>query len=342
MRAAVYYGNSDVRIEERTKPKIGPKEILLKVEASGICGSDCLEWYRRDKVPLILGHEVSGVINDMGENVSGYRCGERIAVAHHVSCGRCFWCKHNHETVCETLRKTNFDPGGFCEYLRIPEINVEKGIFRLPGSVSFEEATFIEPLACVVRGQRLARFIPGQVVLVIGSGISGILHIQLAKARSKGLVFSTDINTYRLSAAKNFGADKVIDGNEDVPALLRNFNNGRLADLVVLCASAKSAVEQALRCVERGGTVLFFAAGGEKEIIPLSVNDIFWRNEVTLTSSYAAGYNDHVEALELIRRGKIKVKEMITHRLSLSEVQKGFRLTAEAGESLKVVINPQE
>jgi L-iditol 2-dehydrogenase len=182
MRQAVYYNNRDIRIEEAALPKIGPGELLIRVEAAGICGSDVMEWYRRDKTPLVLGHEVSGRIEQVGEGLSLYKKGDRLTCAHHVPCGKCRYCLSGHQTVCDTLRKTNFDPGGFSEYLRLPKINVDHGVFLLPEHLSFEEATFVEPLSCVLRGQRLAGFPTGKTVLVLGSGITGLMHIKLAKA----------------------------------------------------------------------------------------------------------------------------------------------------------------
>ncbi len=194
MRVAMYYSNNDIRIEEMPKPKIGRGELLIRVEASGICGSDVMEWYRINRTPLVLGHEIAGTIEELGEGVKIYKKGDRVACAHHVPCGRCHYCLAGHETVCDTLRKTNFDPGGFCEYLRLPKINVDYGVLPLPDSVSFEEATFIEPLACVIRGQRLAGMKPGISILVVGSGIAGLLHIHLARVRGASRVISTDIS----------------------------------------------------------------------------------------------------------------------------------------------------
>lgn len=341
MRAAVYYSNRDIRIEERPRPEIGKREILLRVEACGICGSDVMEWYRVDHVPLILGHELSGVIVEVGEGVAQYKKGDRVAASHHVPCHKCHYCLTGHPTVCDTLRKTNFDPGGFVEFTRLPAINVEYGVYLLPEEISFAEATFIEPLACVMRGQRLLGLQPDSTVLVIGSGISGLLQIQLAKLNQARRVLATDILEYRLKAAKRFGADAVINASQDVPGRLRQANEGRLADLVIVCAAAESAIKQALESVDRGGTVLFFSAANQGVSIPLSINKLFWRNEITLTSSYAASPAEHREALELIKAHKINVKDMITHRLSLSETGLGFKLTADGRESIKVIIEPQ-
>jgi L-iditol 2-dehydrogenase len=341
MRVAMYYSNQDVRLEEMPTPQIGPGEVLMKVEASGICGTDLLEWYRLHKAPLVLGHEVAGVIVVAGEGVECYKVGERICAAHHVPCNTCHYCLSGHHTVCDTLRRTNFDPGGFAEYVRLPRINVEQGIFPLPAEVSFEEATFVEPLACVLRGQRLARLQSGQSVLVIGSGVAGLLHIQLARASGAGYIMATDIVDYRLKTARKLGADTAVHAKDYTPASLRQAADGRLADLVVICSGATSAINQALESVERGGTVLFFAPTEPGVTIPISVNDLFWRNEITLTSSYGGSPADYAAALELIEASKIRVREMITHQLGLAETGLGFQLVARAQDSLKVIIEPQ-
>jgi L-iditol 2-dehydrogenase len=339
----MYYSNNDVRVEEKPKPKIGPGELLVKVMASGICGTDVVEWYRRNRVPLVLGHEIAGEIVEVGDEVKQWKIGDRISASHHVPCNTCHYCLMNHHTVCDTLRKTNFDPGGFAEFLRVPAINIEKeGVYLLPEEVSFEEATFIEPLACVLRGQALARYRKNQTVLIIGSGISGLLHIQMAKARSFGKIISTDINDYRLKMASKFGADLTVHAKENVPENVRAFNDNRLADIVILCTGAASAIEQAIKSVDRGGTILFFASTEEGLKFSLSINEFFWKNEVTLMSSYAANSKEHLDALELIRDKKVNVKDMITHRLELSEIQKGFKLVSEAKESMKVIIEPNK
>lgn len=342
MRVAMYYANNDVRLEERPKPKIGDGEILVRVEASGICGTDCLEWYRINRVPLVLGHEIAGVVAEVDSGVKGYKAGDRISVSHHVPCLECRFCKSGHETVCDTLRKTNFDPGGFSEFVRVPKINVEKGTYILPKSVSFEEATFIEPLACVIRGQRLANFEKGRSVLVVGSGISGLLHIQLAKLSGANRIIATDISDFRLKAAKKFGADEAVNAKDYTPEVFKKLNGGYLADLVIICAGATSAIEQGLRSVERGGTVLIFAAAGKDVVMPVPMNDIFWRNEVTVTSSYAGSPDDHRQALKEIASHKINVYDMITHRFGLGETGAGFKLVVEAKDSIKVIIKPQE
>lgn len=336
----MYYNNRDIRIEDIPIPQIGPGELLVKVLASGICGSDVMEWYRLDKAPLVLGHEIAGEIVSIGKGVDRYKEGDRISASHHVPCNTCHYCLNNRHTVCETLRRTNFDPGGFAEYIRLPAINVDRGVYLLPDEVSYEDATFIEPVACVLRGQRLANLQPGQSVLILGSGIAGLLHVQMASALGAGRVVATDIVDYRLNAAQKLGADAVIHAKEYVPGRLQQVNNGRLADLVIICTTAARAMEQALKSVDRGGTVLFFSPTDKDVTIPLSINDLLFRNDITLTSSYAGSPADHMVALEMIRNGKIRVKEMITHRLGLDDTGTGFQLVAEARESIKVIIEP--
>ena len=342
MRVAMYYSNRDIRLEDMPRPKIGPGELLIRVEASGICGSDVMEWYRINRTPLVLGHEIAGTVEEAGEGVKIYSKGDRVACAHHVPCGKCRYCLAGHETVCDTLRKTNFEPGGFCEYLRVPKINVDYGVLPLPNSLSFEEATFIEPVACVLRGQRLAGLEKGKSVLVVGSGIAGLLHIHLARATGAKPIISTDISDYRLRQAKKFGADMSINAKEYSSALLRTLNNSRLADLVIVSTGSLSAIEQALASVERGGTILFFAPAEKDTSVPFNFNELFWRTEITLTSSYAGSPSDYKAALDLISSRKLNVLGMITHRLNLSETGLGFKIVAEAQESIKVIIHPQK
>jgi len=339
-RAAVYYRNLDVRIEERPVPTIGPGELLVRILASGICGSDVLEWYRMKKAPLVLGHEVAGEIVRVGEGVTRYRVGQRIAFNHHVPCNTCHWCLAGKHTACETLHTTAFDPGGFCEYVRVPALQVDRGIYPLADHVTFEEGSFVEPLACVVRGQRSAGLRPGQSVAVLGAGISGVLHIALAKALGAGRIVATDIAPHRMALATRFGADAVCDALGDVPGFVREAL-GRPADLVVVCAGALAAFEQALRCVDRGGTVLAFATTDPGVNLSVPLND-FWRNDVTLKPSYGNSPYDASVALELIAARRVPVAEMITHRLPLAETPKGFELmSTPGGEHLKVVILPQ-
>jgi len=337
----MYYNNSDIRVEEVPTQQIGSGEILLKSLACGICGSDVMEWYRAHKAPLVLGHEATGEIVEIGENVKRFKKGDRVFVSHHVPCNTCHYCLNGNHTVCDSLRSTNFDPGGFAEYVRVPEINVDRGVFVLPDNMSLEDGTFIEPLACVVRGQRLARIEPGQTVVIIGSGMSGLLHILLARSLGAGKIIATDINEYRMEMARKFGADSVISAHDDLPSHLLKLNSNRLADRVIVTAGADSALNSALQSVDRGGTILFFAPGGPETNLSVPFND-FWKNCITLMPTYGASPLDIEVAIELISSQRVPVKEMITHRLGLAETEQGFKLVNEAQESIKVVIEPHK
>jgi L-iditol 2-dehydrogenase len=335
----MYYSNRDVRIEEMDIPRIGLGEVLVKIHASGVCGSDVLEWYRLPKAPRVLGHEIAGEIVEVGAEVQGWRPGDRVFVSHHVPCMVCRYCLAGRHAVCDTLKSTNFDPGGFCEYVRAPAINVRHGLFKLPDSMSYEEAVFIEPLACVYRGQLNAGWTPGRRTLVIGSGIAGLLHIKLARLAGASRVIAVDVNPRRLEAALKFGAHEAIPAGPDLIERVKQANDGRLADLVIVCTGAAAALNQAYYAVDRGGTILFFAPSDPDARVEIPFNHVWWQ-EITITSSYAGSPRDIAAAIELIASKTINVTDMITHRLHLDKAGEGFRLVAEASDSIKVVLFP--
>ncbi len=325
MKVAVYYNNNDIRIEDRPKPEIQEGEILVKVKASGICGTDIMEWYRIKKAPRVLGHEMSGeIVESRADNFS---VGQRVFVSHHVPCNECKYCLAGNHTACETLHTGNYDPGGFSEFVRIPKINVENGTYILPDHLSFEEGTMIEPLACVVRGQQLVGINENHTVLVMGSGVSGLLNIKFARLKNAHII-ATDIDEYRLQKAKEAGADEVVNGKEKLDIK---------ADRIIMCTGAMSAFEQAFDLLDRKGVILLFSIPNEN--ISLPVVD-FWRNEFSVISSYGAGPNDLEESLNLMASGAIDVKDTITNNISLDDIQQGFHLAAKGGEALKVVIKP--
>jgi L-iditol 2-dehydrogenase len=339
MRVAVYYRNNDIRIEERPVPEIADDELLVKVEASGICGSDVMEWYRLQKAPLVLGHEIAGRVERAGKSVKRFGPGDRVFVSHHVPCNACRYCAEGQHSLCDTLRSTDFDPGGFAEFLRVPSINVTNGTFLLPDGMTFEEGVFIEPLACVLRGLRIARFRSGRSALVLGSGISGLLFIKALRASGAARIAATDIESSRLDKAILFGADVVTRADEAEPETLRAANEGLLYDLVVACAGETSVVEQAFQLVGRGGTILLFAPLKPSTMVPLPLFEI-WREQITIVSTYAGCPEDIEEAIRMIETHDIEVADMITHRLPIEDVALGFKLVAAGKESIKVVIIP--
>jgi L-iditol 2-dehydrogenase len=221
----------------------------------------------------------------------------------------------------------------------VPKINVETGVYKLPANMSYEEGTFIEPLACAVRGQRFACIHKEDTVLFIGSGMAGILHIQLAKLKRVQKIFTADINPDRLKLAEKFGADQAIDARGDLPRQLKELNEGVAMDKVIVCTGAEKAALTALDCVDRGGTILYFAVPDPTTKIPIPITK-FWRNEITIRTSYGAAPRDLEEALQILAQKQVNVEDMITHKLDIQEIAEGFRLVAEAGKSLKVIIEP--
>jgi len=325
MKAAMYYNNNDVRIIDIPKPQINDEEILVKTKASGVCGTDVMEWYRIKKAPRIQGHEIAGeIVESKNEK---FKIGERVFVSHHVPCNNCKYCNEGNHTACETLHKGNFDPGGFSEFIRVPKINVEEGTYLLPDDMTYEEGSMIEPLACCVRGQRVVDVKKEHTVLILGSGVFGILNIQLAKHKG-AKVIATDIEEYKLKKAKEFGADEVYNAKDDFDVK---------ADRIIVCTGALSAYQQAFKCIDKAGVISCFAVPSSKIEVP-SLD--FWRNELTMKSSYGAAPIDLEESLELIKNKNINVKDMITHKLPLDKAQEGFKIAAEAKESLKVILEP--
>jgi L-iditol 2-dehydrogenase len=339
MKSAVYYRNNDVRIEERPVPEIGPGEMLLKVMAVGICGSDVHEFYRVNSAPCILGHELAGIVEKVGDGVTDFKPGDRIFVFHHVPCGACPRCVSGHETACDTFKRVHFYPGGFSEYVRIHPLQVQLGAIHMPDDMDFDTASFTEPVGCVVRGQRLAGMAPAKKVLILGSGITGILHIQVAKAWGASLIVSTDVSDYRKNLATKFGAHHVFDGREDIATKFRQVNEGAGADIVILNAMAPMAVQQAMDSVDKGGTILVFGLGGPDQTMDIPMGT-FLAGEISVIHSYSGGPQDARIAFNLIRNHQINVNDMITHRLPLEKAQEGFLLTAAADKSLKVILYP--
>ena len=229
-------------------------------------------------------------------------------------------------------------PGGFAEYVLAPQTLIEHGTYRLPDNITDDQSTFIEPLACVVRAQRLAGLQNNQTVLVMGCGMSGLLHVKLARANNCRVI-ATDINPKRLEIAKSLGAALTINAAEEnvVERLLAE--NGKPVDVVILCASAMTAVEQAWQCVDKGGVVVFFTVPGPDKQVTLPINE-FWTREIRIITSYYCGPPDIAEAIKLIETGSIVVDDMITHRLPLKDIAKGFQLVMEGRESIKVIIKP--
>jgi L-iditol 2-dehydrogenase len=337
MRVAVWHNNRDIRVEERPRQRPGPKEMTVRVISCGICGSDVVEWYRLPRAPLVPGHEIGAEVVETGSEVTRFTPGDRVFIAPKVPCGECKYCSGGHFPQCTFV--TERLPGGFAEYVLVPEVLLERGAYPLPESISFDQSTFIEPLACVVRSQAIGGVRKGQSVLVLGCGMSGLLQIQLAK-RKGCRVAATDIDPTRLERAAGSGAELTISAAEDVPGVVTEFFGGK-ADAVILCTAALQAVEQAWAAVDKGGAIVFFAVPGPEKQVVIPVNS-FWTQEIRVLTSYYCGPPDIEESMRLLAAHEIDVDALVSHRLPLEETARGFELVLAGKEAIKIIIKPHE
>jgi len=338
MKAALYYSNDDIRVVDIPIPKIGPGDVLVKMKACGVCGSDVLEWYRKPRAPMYFGHEVTGVVVDKGDEVKSFKVGDRVFVHHHVPCFVCHYCQRGSYTMCPTYHTSFLDPGGFAEFIRVPAINVERGMLRLPSEIPFEEGTLIEPFSCGLRGLKKSGLQHGDTVLIIGAGFSGIIHIQLAKLLGAGMVIVSDLIDYKLEKAKEFGADYTVNPEkDDIEKAIRDVNEGRLADIVVVTPASCIAIKQAINLADKGATVYIFGPTSPEESMKLVPHKLFF-SEITLMASYSSYISETTATLGYIKRGQINCSGLITHRFGLDEIGDAIKLTAEAKHSLKVVV----
>ncbi len=337
MKVAVWYNNRDIRIEEVERPVPGPHEMLVKILACGLCGSDIVEWYRLPRAPLVPGHEIGGEVVETGAAVKKFKPGDQVFIAPKIPCMQCRYCENGHFPVCPHVKERL--PGGFAEYVLVPQALLEEGAYLLPAEISSNRSTFIEPLACVVRAQNLARVKANQTVVLFGCGMSGLLHVKLGKYKNSTIA-AVDIRKERLDFATQMGADITLDATGNVPERLLA-ENGRKADVVILCTSAMAAIEQAWQCVDKGGRIVFFAVPDPGQDVVVPIND-FWMKEITILTSYYCGPPDIAQAIKLIETGSIKVDDMITHQLPLHDISKGFKLVMDGGKSVKVIIKPNE
>ncbi|HAJ05839.1 MAG TPA: alcohol dehydrogenase [Chloroflexi bacterium] len=340
MRVAMYYSNKDVRIESMPIPKLSEGELLVRVHSSGICGSDLMEWYRVNKAPCVLGHEVAGEVFEVGQGVTGFDIGDKVVFTHHVPCNNCRYCMRDNHTLCDTLHATSFDPGGFAEYIRLPRINVDKGgVIKMPEGLDFDVATFAEPLGCVLRGLGRINILPGDSVLVLGSGMAGLLNIKVAIALGAGRVVATDIHDLRIEAAKDSGASSVFNGLQPELTDILLADNGTKFDHVIVCAAGETVFRQAMSVVEKGGSILLYAFSAPAAKFQFSLNEFFSQG-ISIFTTYGASPIDLLQAIELLHYGRVRVSDLITHKLELDQTSLGFQLAADGSESLKVIIRP--
>jgi L-iditol 2-dehydrogenase len=340
MLAVEYHSNDDVRIVDLPIPEIGTGELLVQLQACGLCASDVMEWYMKPRAPLYPGHEPVGIVVAVGDGVQHFTVGQRVFIHHHVPCMVCHFCQRSSFSQCLTFRNTRLCPGGLAEYIRVPALNVQLDVLPLPDDLSFETATLIEPLACCVRGINRASIQYGDSVLVLGAGSNGQMLAQLAQQHGAIRVIILDPIAYRRQRSLNAGIDYALDtgvGHENLLQKIYALNDGRKPDIVLVTPSNISAMQQGLELVGSGGTVLLFAPPPPIATLPIMPNSLFFQ-EISLHTSYSAGPYETRLALDLLRTGRIRPETVITHQFPLVEAAKAFELVAKPGDALKVII----
>jgi L-iditol 2-dehydrogenase len=348
MQAAVYKGNSEVAVESIPMPEIGAGELLVRVEACGICHTDLKKIeYNLLTPPRIYGHETAGVIVKTGEGVTKYQAGDRVVAFHHIPCMACFYCRRKVYAQCPVYKKVGitagYEPagGGFAQYVRVMDWIVDRGVEKIPDGVPFERACFVEPVNTCLKAVAQCEPKPEDKVLIVGQGPIGLIFTMLVK-RSGATVFATDTMDNRLQLARRFGAAESWNPRKtDVPAELARRTEGRGADLVIVAASAPGIVEQAVKASRPGARILLFAQTSDRERIELSGASICM-GERTIFGCYSATVDLQEESARLVFSGELPVEELVSHRLPLTKIDAGFRMALHPdGQSLKIIVQPQ-
>lgn len=336
MKVASFHDINDIRYEDVDTPSIKERELLIKVKVCGLCGTDVSKIREKTvATPVVLGHEVAGDIAEIGDGVEGFEVGERVVFSHHAPCFTCRYCRHGSYSQCETFKKRHISPGGFAEYVKVLPRGVENSTFKIPDNLSYEQASFTEPVACCLRAIERCNIQRGDTVMIVGAGSVGLLHLQLALLSGASRAVVSDLVDFRLNSALKLGADAVVNPEKDSVEKIRREVNG--VDLVIVAVGNIRALEQSLNFVSKGGKVMFFAECPHDSVLRLDPN-LIYHSEVTLLGSYSSTPIEQRVALELIEKGKIKVKELITHRIKLDKLSEAVTLAMEAGNSLKIII----
>lgn len=346
MKVARFEGPGNLSVIDVPKPTPGPKEILIKVKTCATCGTDAKIFkhgHPRLKPPQVIGHEISGEVVELGSQISGFELGARVQVIAAIPCGDCWLCKSDRMTICENQLSMGYQfAGGFAEYMVIPwEVIRVNGVNRIPENVSFDEAAVTEPLACVLNSQKIVGVSKGDSVLVMGAGPIGCLHVRLARALGAEKVFLADINGGRLAlSSEKVKPDASIDmEHEDLAQVIKTLTNGRGPSVVITAAPSGAAQELAISIVAPGGRVSFF--GGlpkDQPLINCDANIVHYK-EVTLFGANGSSPSQNLEALEMISSGKVRVSDLITHRVPLDRVADAIDAVL-SGTAIKVVVNP--
>lgn len=340
MKAAFVQGPSTVDVTDTAKPVLGPGDILVKMQSCGICGSDVEKVFGKYGQPSMrLGHEPAGVIVEIGANVTDFKKGDRVFTHHHVPCYSCHLCNHGNETMCSKYYETNLSPCGLAEEYVVPEWSVAHGgVLKIPGTMSFDEAAMIEPLACCVRAWNKFSYQKGDTAAVFGAGPTGMMHVMLAQANEFSKVFAFDINEYRLDFARSFGAMPLKSGDsQSIQKTLTETQNLGV-DVSIVATGALSAISDAITMTRKGGTIVMFGVPSKGATMNIDMS-VIYSKELSIIPSYAASDRDTKQALDLISSGKVNAKRLITHRYSLNDSQKAFEHAHTGQNAMKIVIH---
>jgi len=342
MKAAVVKSNSNIEIKNIEKQSVGPGDILVKMRACGICGSDVEKVFGKYGQPSMrLGHEPAGTIAEVGSEISNFSVGDRVFTHHHVACysDDCHECNHGNETMCQKYYESNLEPCGLADEYIVPEWNVKHGgVLKIPDSMSFEEAAMIEPLACCIRAWNKFTHKNNDSVAILGIGPTGIMHALLAKLYGIGKIFCLDLNEFRLDFAKKFETITINSGNTNALEQIKSETANQGVDVVIVATSSLNALKDAVSFVRKGGTIVMFGVPSKGANIELDMSEVYSRG-LTIVNSYAASDFDTKEAVEKISNKQINVSQLITHKYNLEECQQAFVHAKSGDNAMKIIIS---
>ena len=342
MKAVVVKNNSNIEIKNIEKPPVGPGDMLVKMCACGICGSDVEKVFGKYGQPSMrLGHEPAGIITQVGSEISNFSVGDRVFTHHHVACysDDCHECSHGNETMCKRYYESNLEPCGLADEYVVPEWNVNHGgVLNIPANMSFEEAAMIEPLACCIRAWNKFKHQKNDSVAILGVGPTGIMHVLLAKLYGLGKVFCLDLNDFRLDFAKKFETITIHSGNTNAMEQIKSETANQGVDVVIVSTSSLNALKDAVHFVRKGGTIVMFGVPSKGSNVDLDMSEIYSKG-ITIVNSYAASDVDTTHALDLISNKQINVSQLITHKYNLQECQQAFVHAKSGDNAMKIIIS---
>lgn len=338
MLACLLEEHNKITLREAPIPRLSEGDILVKMEASGICGTDLEKIDGRLGPGGILGHEVSGTIQETTKTVTNYSVGDRMVAHHHVPCYNCAICRNGDFTLCNQFKKTNIDPCGLATYFRVPKYNVERGaIIPIPRQLSFEEGAMIEPTACCIRAIRRAGVREHDNILVVGLGPTGLTQVQLVRNQTHGKIFGTDVLEPRLEMGSKVGADRTLDPRTaNVSEEISKQTNGGV-DLAMVATGNEKALNQAFASVRKGGKILLFGAPSIGASYHIDVSKLFTR-QISLISSYSCVEPEMHEAIQLVQEKKLNIRGLISDRFKLKDADKALEHAHSSKTAIKTIV----